>query len=301
MRTSKWLIRILTAVLFVVLFLVLTAASCEKKIVTEQDCKADLQKQVDQLSTKYLLQVNVSLKKTADPATFKKAGDVITYTYTVTNNSLANISFDDVRVTDDRVNLNCRHSDLAQKQSATCTAGYTITQADVDAGQVTNTASAEGTIRIQVFCTATDSSGNQKTMSRMFNYISIPDTDSATVRKTGSPALHLSTRSSPTTFSGSMTVNFSYYLDNNGDVPLKGPFTVKDELVRVITCPAPLALQPGEQLKCSGSYLIGLGVKKSVCNMAKASAFYDGARVYSGSSSTCIIYIAPPENAIPSG
>jgi uncharacterized repeat protein (TIGR01451 family) len=300
MRNAKWFIPLFKTALVAILLLTATAASCDKKIITDQDCQADLQKQVDALSSKYVIQVYVALKKSADPAAYKKPGDVITYSYTVTNNSLADISFDDIRVSDNKVNLDCRRSDLGQKQSATCTAGYTITQADVDAGQVTNTATADATIRIQVFCTATDSSGNKKTMSRMYSS-SFLATDTITVRKAASPALRLSTRPAVDSFSGSRTVNFFYYLTNSGDVPLKGPFSVKDTLVRVVTCPASLELKPGEMLKCSGPYLIGPGVKKPVCNLATAFAFYEGSRISSADDSACVYYVKPPENNIPTG
>jgi uncharacterized repeat protein (TIGR01451 family) len=86
----------------------------------------------------------LTLEKSASPAVYAAVGDVITYTYLVTNSG--NLTLDEpVTVSDDKAAATCTPSGdgvLDPGETVTCTATYTITQADLDAGSVTNTASA---------------------------------------------------------------------------------------------------------------------------------------------------------------
>ena len=89
--------------------------------------------------------------KTASETTDVQAGDVITYTYVVTNTG--NVSLNDVSVTDAHSGTGTLSAfspatvaTLAVGDSATFTATYTITQADIDAGtDITNTATVNAT------------------------------------------------------------------------------------------------------------------------------------------------------------
>ena len=84
--------------------------------------------------------------KSANTATFGAAGTVLTYSYLITN--LGNVTLTSVGVADPLPGLstvNCHGvTTLAPGASVTCSATYTTTQADVDAGQVVNTATASG-------------------------------------------------------------------------------------------------------------------------------------------------------------
>ena len=85
---------------------------------------------------------SLHIKKVADITKDAKAGDVITYTITVTNNG--NIDLQNVVVTDDLTGLTGDNAhkigDLAKGASTTFETTYTVTEDDVVAGGVTNVA-----------------------------------------------------------------------------------------------------------------------------------------------------------------
>jgi hypothetical protein len=71
-------------------------------------------------------------------------GDVIGYSFLVTNTGNVTIS-GPITVADDKAtDESCPAGDLAPGASTTCTASYTITQSDLNTGSVTNVASASG-------------------------------------------------------------------------------------------------------------------------------------------------------------
>ncbi len=88
----------------------------------------------------------IEIVKTADPATYDEAGDVISYAFRVKNTG--NVTLYDVTVTDPLVTVSggpLASLAVGAEDSTTFTATYTITQDDVDAGAVTNIATATGT------------------------------------------------------------------------------------------------------------------------------------------------------------
>src|SRR6185312_14156230 len=79
-------------------------------------------------------------------------GQQVPFTFTVTNTS--NVAMTGVNVTDVQAapslaagmsTISCPSSSLAAGASETCTATYTVTQADLDHGSVVDTATAHGT------------------------------------------------------------------------------------------------------------------------------------------------------------
>src|SRR5262245_55288739 len=93
----------------------------------------------------------------------------------------------------------CGSGALAPGASTSCTANHTITQADLDAGSIINTAGASG------------------------NGVNSPST-SATVTANQNKALTLAKSANPTTYSAvGQTITYTYTITNSGNVTLAGP------------------------------------------------------------------------------
>jgi uncharacterized repeat protein (TIGR01451 family) len=108
--------------------------------------------------TNKLQQPALSLSKTASPTTYSTLGQVISYSYVVTNTGNVTLA-GPVTVTDDKATVSCPAGGLAPGASTTCTASYTITQADLDGGSVTNHATAHAN--------GTDSNPDQATVNAL--------------------------------------------------------------------------------------------------------------------------------------
>ena len=205
----------------------------------------------------------LSLDKSALPATYDSVGDVIAYSYLVTNTGNVRLA-GPVTVADDKATVVCPNVNtvgnndgfLDPAESVTCTASYSITQADLNAGSVTNTAKAS----------AGGIDSNE---------------DKATVDAVRHPSLVLDKTASPTSADAvGDVISYTYLVRNDGNVRLAGPVTVADDKATV-SCPALSTignndgfLDPGELLTCNASYAITQADlnRGSVTNTAKASA-----------------------------
>ena len=182
----------------------------------------------------------IGLSKTADPTSFAQAGTVIMYTYQVTNTG--DVTLNQLQVTDPMPHLSgpsCPDltptTPLDPGDEITCTGTYTTTQADVDAGRVTNTATAQG---------ATPEGET------------VDDSAQATVQANQTPAIALTKSPSPPDFSKpGTTITYRYGVTNTGNVTLD-PVTVTDPMVGLsrITCPVS-SLAPAGTETCSATYL----------------------------------------------
>ncbi|MEW1690501.1 hypothetical protein ACIQOF_08685 [Streptomyces sp. NPDC091265] len=91
-------------------------------------------------------ELSLYLVKSADDTRVYRAGDEVTYTYTVTNTGDTQLT--DVAVTDDLVpDVTCQATTLAPRATTTCTGTYTVTEADAARGSVINVAAARGEAR----------------------------------------------------------------------------------------------------------------------------------------------------------
>ncbi|MEV7122126.1 DUF7507 domain-containing protein, partial [Kitasatospora griseola] len=176
----------------------------------------------------------LSIEKTADSAGPFHAGDTVNYTYTVTNTGTAVVH--NVSVADDRVaSVACNATTLNPGQSTLCHGSYVVTAADVQAGQVTNTARATGT----------DPEGRE---------VQSPPID-ATVPVVGEAELAIEkTADSAGPFHAGDTVHYTYTVTNTGTVAVHDVAVVDDHVTSVV-CDA-TTLNPGQSTVCHGGYAI---------------------------------------------
>ena len=169
-------------------------------------------------------------------------GETISYSYLVTNTgnvTLASLAVDDP--TQGPVTCPAPAAPgLAPGSAETCTANtvYTVTQADVDRGSVTDTATATGT----------DTNGNVS-----------PVSDPSTFVVSGAPmpnvVIHKTAQVSPPADQNAAkpgdTIAYSYVVTNTGNVTLTA-IAVDDPTIGSVTCPTPPApgLAPGESETC---------------------------------------------------
>ena len=197
----------------------------------------------------------LTIVKTATPTTYSAVDDVINYSYLVTNTGNVTIS-GPISVADNNVDAaaTCPAGDLAASGgTTTCTAQHTITQADLDAGSVTNVASASGT----------DPNGNPVTSP----------TDTETVTAIQNPSLSIVKTATPATYDAvGQVISYSYLVTNDGNVTISGPISVSDDQAANESCPAG-NLAPGDSLTCTASDTITQADLDagSVTNVASAS------------------------------
>ncbi|WP_378239456.1 DUF7507 domain-containing protein [Actinomadura harenae] len=178
----------------------------------------------------------ITVAKSSEPSEFTGPGQTITYTYHVVNTG--NVTLTNVGVTDDLPGLSavtCDATTLAAGESATCTATYTTTQADVDAGSVHNSAAGHGT----------PPTGPP---------LESPPSE-VTVPSVPSPAMTVQKTAEPTTFSAAgQTITYTYHLVNTGNVTLNA-VGVTDDLpgLSAVTCDT-TTLAPGESATCTATY-----------------------------------------------
>ncbi|WP_435257224.1 beta strand repeat-containing protein [Thioclava sp. FR2] len=191
----------------------------------------------------------------ASPSSFSATGVLLSYEYVLRNTG--NVTLNTVSVTDDRTTVSCPATTLAPGATLICTATSTTTQANLDAGGITNTATATGT----------PASGGAAITSAP---------DSVTVTAVRNPALTLD-KTGPSLNAGQYrvgrVVTYRYEVTNSGNVTLAGPVTVADDRAGTFQCAAgPIA--PGATVNCTRTYTLTADdiLAGVVINVATASA-----------------------------
>ncbi|ABD56490.1 beta strand repeat-containing protein [Jannaschia sp. CCS1] len=188
----------------------------------------------------------IDKRLTAGGPTFDDTSDVLTFAFDVTNTGNVTltqpITVDDPLITGAGGSVVCPPTLAAPGETVTCTGSYTITQPDLNAGNVTNTATATG-----VF-------GSLETTSP-------PDT--VVVSADQDPALELlkvADPIAPADFVVGAVVSYTYTATNTGNVTLTTPITVTDDRISGadLTCPAFPAggLAPTQTYVCTGTYVV---------------------------------------------
>ncbi|WP_420367228.1 DUF7507 domain-containing protein [Curtobacterium sp. L1-20] len=193
---------------------------------------------------------SLTIAKTATPTTITAAGQTVTYRFEVTNTGdvpLTNVTINDTAFsgtgTAPTITCPAGTASMAPGATVTCTASYTATQADVNAGRITNTATATGTPPTGAPITSTPST--------------------AVVTATQSPGISVVKSASPSdaaSFTVGQDVTYSFVVTNTGNVTLTGvavddsEFTGSGQL-SAIDCPT-TTLAPGAQTTCTATYTI---------------------------------------------
>ena len=152
------------------------------------------------------------LKTETSVRPYQSVGQVISYSITVTNTGNADVDRRHGHGSWRRCSARPVHpaipATVAPGKAVVCTATHTVTQADLDAGEYSNTAQAD----------------SDQTPS---------DSDVANVPLLGNPALTLVKSATPSTYDAvGQVITYSYTVTNTGNVTLPGPFSVTDDKLR---------------------------------------------------------------------
>ena len=154
---------------------------------------------------------SLQLTKTAEP-TSAAVGNIITYTYTITNGG--NVTINDITLEDVPLgSISLSDTTLAPGNSTTATATYTVAQADLP-GPIENTATVSGT----------DLNGNPITDEVS---LSVPLTSSA------SASLQLTKTADKTSASFGDNITYTYTITNTGNATVSNVTLVDDKLGKI--------------------------------------------------------------------
>jgi hypothetical protein len=191
----------------------------------------------------------ISVVKSATPsdASSYTVGQKITYSYAVTNTGNADLS--NVAVTEAAFSgsgpapvVSCPGDALAVGAQMICSAGYTLTQDDIDAGSLSNSAVADG-----------DSTGEHITS----------EPSEVTIPRDPHPGISLAKSVTPATASAAGDeVTYGFTITNTGDVTLTKPVIAENAFtgtgsLSAVECPdAAAVLTPGEITTCTARYTL---------------------------------------------
>ncbi|MFJ4225924.1 AraC family transcriptional regulator, partial [Microbacterium sp. NPDC089695] len=179
------------------------------------------------------------------PGAVGKAGDVVTWTYVLTNDG--NVTLSGSALSDALAGTSAPDyvwttpvGVLGPRQSVTATATYTLTQADVDAGSVTSIVTGTGT---------PPNGGAPVTASAP-----------ATVPLTSAPSLVVTKDATSTGGAAGDTITYAFTIENRGNVTLSG-VVLSDTLAGLsapeITWPGTARiLAPGDVATATASYIV---------------------------------------------
>ncbi len=203
-------------------------------------------------------------------------GESIAYTLTVRNTG--DVDVHGVSVTDAKLGtVACPASTIAVGGSLTCTGSYSVTQIDIDAGTVANTATADSN--------ETD-----------------PVTTSTTTNLPVSATLQLGKQADTSSFDRiGIKISYTYTLTNTGNATLAGPFTVADDQAGDESCPVlPATLAPGGSITCTASDTTSQQDldRGSITNTATAHATRGSSAIASNEATVTVPAVQRPELAL---
>ncbi len=211
----------------------------------------------------------LKFEKSASPTTYDHAGQIITYTYKVTNSGNVKIS-GPITVTDNKIGtFTISTKDLATGATVSGKATYKITSQNLKDGSVTNLAYATGIYN------------KQKVKSNQA---------SSTVKTNQKPALTIIKSASPSIYSAvGQTITYTYKVTNSGNFKISGPITVTDNKIGTFTI-STKDLAAGATVSGKATYKITSQNLKdgSVTNLAYATGIYNKQKVKSNQASSTV-------------
>ena len=176
----------------------------------------------------------LNISKSANLTTYSAVGQVIGYIYTVNNTGNVDLT-GNITVADNRTGtFNITSSGLNVGKNVIGTANYTVTQQDLTAGSVTNSANS-----IVLF-------DNQLIKSPSTTY-------TVTAVQQSLPALTITKTPNPTSYTDGQSVTYTYLITNTGNVTLSN-IGVVDNLAGPITNLNTTTLAPGQKAIGTGTY-----------------------------------------------
>lgn len=170
-------------------------------------------------------------------------GERVRYTFTLRNTgnvALLQVSVTDPALTPQLVGSVAR---LAPGATASLSASYTLTQADIDHGSVTNSALGRGQTTNG---TVTEDRSGTGAGNDTPTVVALPAQPGLSVDK------RLAAGEEPTFTRIGRIINYEFEVVNTGNVTLAGPVTVSDSLTTTPVCPAGNLL-PGASMICTSS------------------------------------------------
>jgi uncharacterized repeat protein (TIGR01451 family) len=245
---------------------------------------------------------DLAIEKAASPSDIESfdVGQVITYTFVATNTG--NVALDNVTVNDtgftgsgDLSPVDCPGGNgnvvLGVGEQVSCTASYTLTQADVDHGSVTNEASAAGV-----------PPGGGTVVSPL---------TSARVPVAQEPQLTMTKTANPTVVSDEgEIVTYSFSMENTGNVtltdvaPEEVDFTGSGTLSPIACPPEAISVSPGQQITCTATYEVTQADIDSgeISNVAVATGTDDEGQSVTSEAAPAIVEApgpVPPATELP--
>ena len=239
----------------------------------------------------------ITVVKTADEAAQADlvVGQNITYSFLVTNTG--NVTLRDVTVNEGNfsgagelgdVTCPAEAARLAPAAVITCTATYTVVQADVDAGSITNTATATGTPPGTTPPPVSPPSG-------------------VTVPTPNAPAMTLlKTASTDKVTTVGQVLTYSFFLTNTGNVTLTNVTAVEGEFsgtgdLSAVNCPAEAAsLAPAMSVNCTATYTVTAADLNAgtISNTATGTGATPGGPAITSAPSTAKLAAQAPVSAV---
>lgn len=192
---------------------------------------------------------------------YERVGQSITYTFLIHNSGTDPVAI--INTTDTKLGTICAGvTNMPASTTTTCTETYVVTQADIDAGHITNVVTIQG---------VSNSVPLAAQATKTINFVPRP---ALLIAKTGDVA---------TTVARGNPVDYTYTLTNTGNVPLTS-FAIFDSNLNSWTCSgatSPLGLNASTT--CTGTHLLTSNDinNKFVDNTAYATALYNGFTVTS--------------------